>query len=200
MAGPATRVAGGLLAAVLASTFWQAMPQTVTNAASQGTSSSLSIDRFAVIAESARTGAFRAFRELGRLLRVSDDELTHVVGIGRTTPYAWERVGREPRPNTVRRLYQYHALLSALHRQVGEARFSEWLESSRPVPRDLLLAGHLETVARSTQALLFGRSYQPAVGLGAAQDEQVESRALPANPLATNEIRANRRRARQVRV
>ena len=83
------------------------MPQTLTNAATQETPFSLSSAGLVVIAESAKTAAFRAFRELARLLRVSDDELTHVIGIGRTTPYAWERVGREPRPNTVRRLYQY---------------------------------------------------------------------------------------------
>jgi transcriptional regulator with XRE-family HTH domain len=114
----------------------------------------------------------RAFRELTNLLGISSAQLGDLVGIGRTTPYAWERSHRRPRIRTVRRLYQVHALVSTLANRLGPTDYREWITSQTPSPRDLVLEGRLDEVVAMARETLFGRSHQPALSLGAATNEQ----------------------------
>src|SRR5579875_3666336 len=59
---------------------------------------------------------------------------------------------REPRPSTVRRLYEYHATLDALRRRLGESAMQRWLELGR---RETLLAGNLEALGDDLRQALF---------------------------------------------
>jgi hypothetical protein len=105
--------------------------------------------------------AFQAFKDLGSWLDADDDEVAGAVGIGRTTPYAWRREGHEPRARTVRRLYELHAMLDAVRRQLGSSRFGGWLSTGSPSRRSRLLAGDIASVAPDVDAALFGGLERP---------------------------------------
>lgn len=117
--------------------------------------------------------AFRAFRDLRRWIDASDEEIADMVGIGRTTPYAWRRQGHEPRPSTTQRLYEYHATLDSLRRRLGSAMvLRRWLYEGAPATRrEALLSGHLEALERDVHDLLFRRDPGDRVDLAAAPEE-----------------------------
>ena len=106
--------------------------------------------------------AFRAFTELRRWLGLTADDAADLVGVGRTTPNAWAREGREPRPASARRLYQLHSVVSALVHRFGEGGAIHWLETGEPSPRDLIVAGNLQEVTRAAERALIGD--MPLVG------------------------------------
>jgi hypothetical protein len=101
--------------------------------------------------------AFDAFKDLVRWLRATDDEVASMIGVGRTTPYAWKREGREPRRSTVRKLFQTHAVLAGLVNKLGEEPAVEWLVLDDPSRRERVLAGDLAAVQNEARPLLFGR-------------------------------------------
>lgn len=105
--------------------------------------------------------SYRAFKELADWLDADDEEIAHAVGIGRTTPYAWRRDGHEPRPATVRKLYETHTVLDALRRQLGHEQLSAWLCLGSPSRRSVLLAGELDALARAVDDVLFGQMQTP---------------------------------------
>jgi hypothetical protein len=64
--------------------------------------------------EAALIEPFKAFTELKQWLKLSSHQLTSLLGIKRTTPNAWKREGRTPRPETEYRLRKLHAYVSGL--------------------------------------------------------------------------------------
>jgi transcriptional regulator with XRE-family HTH domain len=112
--------------------------------------------------------ALVAFRELKDWLGISYEETAEVSGIGRTTPYSWER-GRVPRASTVRALYELRELVAALLRVLGEGRLREWLnqaEEDGRTPLGLLLSGTLEEFRSRAQSILFPiRRERPSAGV-----------------------------------
>jgi len=146
------------------------------------------------VPELAPPRAYLAFKDLANWLSADEAEIADMVGIGRTTPYAWHRDGREPRPSTVRRLYEYHATLDALRRKLGEKGMQQWLELGR---RDTLLAGDLEAVGDDVRQALFLPA-QRWFDLAAAP-EPTEERAQPRYPAQERVRRVRRAQPRRGR-
>jgi hypothetical protein len=117
------------------------------------------------LATSLGARAYAAFKDLGRWLMLDDPSVARMVGIKRTTPYAWEREGRQPRPATVRRLMQHHAVIGAVVDRLGEDSARAWLVAGSPSPVELLLDGHLDAVDQQVGDLVFSRSVRaPSAG------------------------------------
>ena len=116
--------------------------------------------------------AYAAFKDLGRWLMLDDPTVASMVGIKRTTPYAWEREGRQPRPTTVRRLLQHHAVVAAVVDQLGAEGASAWLAAGNPSPVELLLDGRFDAVDERVGELVFARNVAaPAAGAYIVEDE-----------------------------
>jgi hypothetical protein len=139
--------------------------------------------------------AVRAFKKLGEWLGVGDEDIAGAVGIGRTTVYSWQRENREPRRGTAQRLYEYHAVLSALRRRLGPEGLTLWLSAGEPSHRDLLLKGDLESVEGAVDTQLF-------VGQGAGPDLawRGEDFGRAVGYLSTDPPRPSRRKARRARL
>ena len=99
--------------------------------------------------------AYAAFKDLGRWLMLTDPDIARMVGIKRTTAYAWERDDTTPRPATVRTLMQHHAIVAAVVDRLGEVRGMDWLAAGSPSAVDLLLQGDLAAVDRRVGDLVF---------------------------------------------
>jgi hypothetical protein len=102
--------------------------------------------------------AYAAFKDLGRWLMLDDPTVARMVGIKRTTPYAWVRESREPRPATVRLLLQHHAVVAAVVDRLGTDGAWAWLAAGSPNPVELLLAGRLDAVDEQVGELVFART------------------------------------------
>lgn len=143
----------------------------------------------------AEPSAYAAFKDLGRWLQAHDDEVADAVGVGRTTPYAWNRDGHEPRAATVRRLYEYHAVLSSLSRRLGSEEFRRWLFTGDPSRRERLLAGDLESLDQEVNDILFRRI---DTGVDMAWAPEDREAAKPA--AASDTLRPSTRRPRRARL
>lgn len=139
--------------------------------------------------------AFRAFKDLVRWLEADDAQVSAAIGVGRTTPYSWKRDEREPRASTVRRLYEYHAVISSLRRRLGAMEFRRWLFGDDSEPRARLLDGELEAVEKRVHELLF-RRHDTGVGLGWAPEDS-EATDLRPRP---EPLRPSGRRPRRARL
>ena len=116
--------------------------------------------------------AYAAFKDLGRWLMLDDPTVARMVGIKRTTPYAWGRDGRQPRPATVRRLLQHHSVVAAVVDRLGAGDALAWLAAGNPSPVDLLLDGRLDAVDELVGELVFARNVAtPAAGAYIVEDE-----------------------------
>jgi len=136
--------------------------------------------------------AHRAFKDLGGWLAAEDGEIADMVGIGRTTPYAWRREGHEPRTGTVQRLYEYHATLDSVRRRLGGPAFRGWLHEGVPPRRDALLAGRLESLDADIHELLFRRPAEHRVDLAAAPEDET----MHTGPAGSTPARPSGRRPR----
>lgn len=101
--------------------------------------------------------AWNAYLELGSWLALGKGETADLLGIGRTTPNAWEK-GREPQPARARSLYRTHAFVSTLVRRMGSEKTRLWLQSGEPSHLDRIRAGALDEVERAADHLIFGRA------------------------------------------
>lgn len=119
-----------------------------------------------------RSRSFRAFKDLGRWLALSDTEVATMVGIRRTTAYAWERDGHEPRPATVRRLMQQHALVASVIDRLGEPAGQAWLLASSPNIAERLLEGDIASVDRQISDLVFARTTETSLPGAFIDDEE----------------------------
>jgi len=139
--------------------------------------------------------AVRTFKKLGEWLSVGDEDIAAAIGIGRTTVYSWQRENREPRRGTAQRLYEYHAVLSALRRRLGPEGLTLWLSAGEPSHRDLLLAGDLESVEVAVDTQLFG-------GRVAGSDFawQTNDRGPAVASSDSEPLRPSRRKARRARL
>jgi hypothetical protein len=115
--------------------------------------------------------AYEAFKALGRWLDADDAAIADMVGVGRTTPYTWKRDGREPRPATTQRIYEYEATIDSLRRRLGIAGLRRWLREGVPSRRDTLLAGHIQRLERDVHAVLFRRAAAERIDLAASPEE-----------------------------
>ncbi len=141
--------------------------------------------------------AYQAFKDLARWLEADEDDVAKAVGIGRTTPYSWKREGREPRADTVRRLYEYHSTLDALLRRLGESGLRAWVFASRGGHRTALLIGDLAAVESDVNAVLFGRATDRLPDLAWAPEQPPE--AEPADD-SEQPARLSGRRPRRARL
>lgn len=108
---------------------------------------------------------YAAFKDLVEWLPLSAEQVADIVGVGRTTPSSWQRDRREPRAETVRRLYQHHAVLAALVKHGGKDETQRWLVRGDPSPLALLRQGDLEAVDRRAYDSLF-RGAAPSTAPG----------------------------------
>lgn len=115
--------------------------------------------------------AYEAFKALGRWLDADDAAIADMVGVGRTTPYAWKRDGREPRAATTQRIYEYDATIDSLRRRLGIGGLRRWLHEGIPSRRDTLLAGNLERLEGDVHAVLFRREPAQRIDLAASPEE-----------------------------
>lgn len=118
--------------------------------------------------------AYQAFKELARWLEADEQDVANAIGIGRTTPSSWKRDGREPRADTVRRLYEYHSTLDALRRRLGQEGLRAWIFARQGMHRAMLLSGDLAAVEGDVNAVLFGDAAERLPDLAWAPDEQTE--------------------------
>jgi hypothetical protein len=101
--------------------------------------------------------SYDAFKDLVGWLQATDAEVAAMVGVGRTTPYGWKRDGREPRRETVRRLFAAHAVVGALARRLGDEAASRWVVIEDPSRRERILAGDIASVQDEARSVLFAR-------------------------------------------
>jgi len=139
--------------------------------------------------------AVRVFKKLGEWLSVGDEDIARAIGIGRTTVYSWQRENREPRRGTAQRLYEYHAVLSALRRRLGPEGLMLWLSAGEPSHRDLLLAGDLESVEGAVDTQLFSRRVAGSDFAWQGNDRGPAVASSDSEPL-----RPSRRKARRARL
>lgn len=120
------------------------------------------------------SSAYRAFKELAAWLLLDDGDLAVVIGVGRTTPYTWERERREPRAETARRLFQMHGTVAALVDQLGAPAATRWLAAGSPSPASLLRRGEVAEVNRLAHDLLFRPAARRAAPGGFAAEEEAD--------------------------
>ena len=132
---------------------------------------------------------YRACKDLGSWLGVSDEDVASMVGVGRTTLYSWKRGAEPRRPAIARQLYQLHAVLRALYSQLGEDALRHWLKHGSPCPQTLLEQRDFDLFERLADEVLFPRDDKPVRRLDAARlpDEPKASpspadRARPLKP------------------
>jgi len=90
---------------------------------------------------------FRAFNDLKGWLSLTSRQLAELLGIKRTTPNAWDREGRKPRPETQLRLDRLHSYIEQLAQQPDSA---ERLARIRPALPMLMKAIEAEAAINST--------------------------------------------------
>lgn len=98
-------------------------------------------------ARSAPVEPFHAFNDLKRWLSLTSRQLTALLGIKRTTPNAWDREGRKPRPDTQLRLDRLHSYIEELATQPDAA---ERLARIRPALPMLMKAIEAEAAISSS--------------------------------------------------
>ena len=146
---------------------------------------------------STEPAAYKAFKDLAAWLEAEDSQIADMVGIGRTTPYAWKREGHEPRAATAQRIYEHHATLDSLSRRLGAAGLHRWLREASPTRRDTLLNGDLESLERDVHTILFRRSRERRYDLAAAPDDYAPSDAVSDSAAPSQTIRPSGRRPRR---
>jgi hypothetical protein len=146
-----------------------------------------------------KTRAYRTFVELADWLGLTQAQTAELLGMGRTTPLAWEREGHEPQPARARRLYQTHALVSTLVRRLGREDTRRWLEAGDPSPLALIGKGDVTRADDLADELIFG-TYPSPERLGGWAEEGTDTDPPAANlkeaPPRRVRRRAPRRRTR----
>jgi DNA-binding XRE family transcriptional regulator len=105
-----------------------------------------------------------AFQRLREALPLTDDELALVVGVGRTTPYKWNREGSSPQPKTRRLLLRLDAIVRGLLASQDRAEFDQWLLVGDPAPIQLLRDQAIEIFERLAHAAIFKPASQRSPG------------------------------------
>jgi transcriptional regulator with XRE-family HTH domain len=105
-----------------------------------------------------------AFQRLREALPLTDDELAVVVGVGRTTPYKWNREGSSPKPKTLRLVLRLDAIVRGLLASHDRAEFDQWLLVGDPAPIQLLRDQSIEIFERLAHAVIFKPASQRSPG------------------------------------
>lgn len=141
-----------------------------------------------------RSPAFRVFTELRDWLNLSAHEATTLVGVGRTTPNAWEREGREPRPRQARRLYQLHGLVGTLVRRLGRDEARLWLQQGDPARWRLMEDEDISMFANAVETVAMGPPRPPRhLGGSEIADDPNAARVLPGGTRRRVTVRPRRR-------
>jgi hypothetical protein len=102
--------------------------------------------------------ALAAVRDLTNWLGRTDDEVAEICRYSLRASKYWAR-GKVPRPSTVRRLFETHALLSSLVRKLGRSGARQWMEEPTATGSTRLEALSLEdgmtSVVREASKVLF---------------------------------------------
>jgi hypothetical protein len=143
--------------------------------------------------------AYKAFKELGEWLNLSDGELAKIIEVSRTTVTTSWRNGKEPRKHVqARRLFQLHSVTRALHGALGES-LVPWLEGGTPTPLAMLRAGHYGRFERLADEVIFSHGEQPQARLDAAGPPQSEVAITPVDGHRGPRKRSSRVRSRRLR-
>ncbi|MFL5962590.1 MAG: helix-turn-helix domain-containing protein [Gaiellaceae bacterium] len=143
-----------------------------------------------------KSRAFKMFNELREWLNLTTQETATLVGVGRTTPLAWERDGREPQPAHARQLYQVHSIVGSLVKRLGADPAIEWLERGEPSLRERLERGEIAQVARDAERILLQRerrSTLPERDAIVMEDQPADGAAPTVVPLRAGRRRRSRR-------
>jgi hypothetical protein len=142
--------------------------------------------------------AYNAFKELGSWLEMSDEELAPIVKVARGTVATSWKNGNEPHKREQgRRLFQLHALVSALHAILGDD-LGLWLKRGSPCPLTLLEKGEIDRFERAADTLIFPPSPSPRPRLDAAWTPDDPGSARVATEPGGELKRANRVRSRRL--
>jgi hypothetical protein len=141
--------------------------------------------------ELAEPQAYRTFVELADWLGMTQEKTANLLGMGRTTPLAWQREGHEPQPARARRLYQTHALVSTLMRRLGCEEMRRWLEAGEPSPVALIAQGDVTGADDLADELIFGTA-PSRERLGAWVEETTDT-----DPPAAQSMQGQPRRLRR---
>jgi hypothetical protein len=127
-----------------------------------------------------------AFQRLRDALPITDDELALVVGVGRTTPYKWNREGSSPQPKTLRLILWLDAIVRGLLASRDRAQFDQWLLVGDPAPIQLLHDHAIEAFERRAHAAVFTPVSQSSLGY------DLEAPSLPQRTVAPPSIAPRR--------
>jgi hypothetical protein len=113
--------------------------------------------RDAVTQSSAAFAARQAVEDLMRWLRMTPEEVADLCGFAKRSFHNWI-AGMQPRPNTVRKLHDVHALVAALIQRLGPDRTILWL--SEPLSGGRTRLGKMrdervQSVIRDARGFLF---------------------------------------------
>lgn len=106
---------------------------------------------------SSHSRALRAADDLKIWLDLTYDDIAAMSGLAKRTIHHWRATGAQPRPATVRRLLEIHALVQAMRRKLGPERFDEWIRTGTPSPLQLLQAGEWDAAQQAAYGILFSR-------------------------------------------
>lgn len=144
----------------------------------------------------ARSPDFQAFNDLCRWLNLTDEEAARVVGVRRTTPYAWERDGTRPRPETARRMYQIHAAIAALVQRYGEEEAMRFLLAGARSPAALLMDGDPRAAMRAIEDKVFAGPHRTQLDAWTPEPDESTPPQAGASPTVRFTPRRRRRRTR----
>jgi hypothetical protein len=110
--------------------------------------------------------AVAAIDDLMRWLSLGQDEIADICHFSlRASRYWGSGKTKVPRPTTVRRLHEVHALVGSLVRTVGRQRARDWLDQSGPAGErrlDVLAGdGGVSSLLREASRLLFAEAPRP---------------------------------------
>lgn len=168
--------AGKAVIAVRALAEWSSLAQPAADESEMGT-------------QARESEAYSMLSDVASWLKITKEDAAKVVGVRRTTPYAWKE-GRVPRPATARRLYYIHNLLSAVVGALGERGAISWLESGERPPRTLLLDGKIQETIDAARPIIFPDPGRPAPEIAAwYPDQDAPAVDQPTTPPSFSQIR-----------
>jgi hypothetical protein len=107
------------------------------------------------------SAALQAADDLRAWLHLTYEDVASMSGLGKRSIHHWRATGAIPRPATVRRLLEIHALVQVLRRRLGPTQANDWFRSGMPSRLELLRNGDLDAVRTAAQEILFPRLRHP---------------------------------------
>jgi hypothetical protein len=123
-------------------------------------------------------------------LGLTNDQLSQITGIGRSTLFYWRHSGSAPRAVNARNIDRLHSLASLLVKRFGIKGAQSWLHNGPSKPWDYLIDGDIASVEDLARTALFsqnGRNYAASPTIGA---DDLPPAAAPGK---TSLVRSSRR-------